>query len=141
MQNKTLFHVLLVITFIWAGISALSYISMGLLQPAFKTALSENPNLLPEQASIMMERMLDTPSSFYLVSALFYALEILGAALMWNLRWAGFHCYTLGRLLLLLLPALFLGREFVGLGDIMMAILFVTVYYMLMRRLTAEQSS
>ena len=66
-------------------------------------------------------------------------LEVLGAALMWQLRWGGFHCYALARLLLLLLPLLFLGRGFVGIGNIMMALLFIVVYFLLMRQLTANE--
>lgn len=141
MNNKTLFHILLVITFFWAGMSALSYLSMALMLPNMKLLLAENPNLLPEQFSILMERMLDTPRGFYLGSAALYVLEVLGAALMWRLRWPGFHCYTLARLLLLLLPALFLGRGFVGLGDVMMALLFVAVYYFMMRQFTGSRDS
>lgn len=140
MQNKTLFHVLLVITFVWAGINALSYFAMALMLPEMKQILADNPTLLPTEFSIMMERMLDTPRGFFLASALLLLLEVLGAALMWRLHWSGFHCYTLARLLLLLLPALFLGRGFIGLGDIMMAVLFVTIYYILMRRLVNQDT-
>lgn len=138
MNNKTVFHILLVITIGWAGLSAMSYLSMGLMLPTVRQVLADNPSMLPEQMEVMMERLLDTPRSFYIVSALLYLLEVLGAAFMWRLRWPGFHCYTLARLLLLLLPALFLGRAFLGVGDIMMALLFVTVYYLLMRRHTSE---
>lgn len=138
MNNKTLFHILLVLTMIWTGMSALSYLGMGLMLPTMKQILADNPSLMPEQFGVMMERMLDAPRSFYLVSSLLFLLELLGAVFMWRLRWSGFHCYTLARLLLLLLPALFLGRAFVGAGDIMMAILFVAVYYLLMRQLTGN---
>jgi hypothetical protein len=137
MQQKTLFHILLVITFIFAGLSAFSYLMTALLLPTMQQIYADNPTMLPEQFSVMMQQMLDTPRGFFLGAGLLYVLEVLGAALMWRLRWSGFHCYTLARLLLLLLPALFLGRSFVGIGDIMMALLFVAVYYMLMRQLTA----
>ena len=137
MQQKTLFHILMVITFIFAGLSAFSYLMTALLLPTMQQLYADNPTLLPEQFSVMMQQMLDTPRGFFLGAGLLYVLEVLGAALMWRLRWSGFHCYTLARLLLLLLPALFLGRSFVGIGDIMMALLFVAVYYMLMRQLTA----
>lgn len=137
MQQKTLFHILLVITFIFAGLSAFSYLMTALLLPTMQQIYADNPTMLPEQFSVMMQQMLDTPRGYFLGAGLLYVLEVLGAALMWRLRWSGFHCYTLARLLLLLLPALFLGRGFVGIGDIMMALLFVAVYYMLMRQLTA----
>ena len=139
MQQKTLFHILLVITFFFAGLSAFSYLMTALLLPTMQQLYANNPSVLPEQFSIMMQQMLDTPRGYFLGAGLLYTLEVLGAALMWRLRWTGFHCYALARLLLLLLPLLFLGRGFVGVGDIMFALLFIAVYYMIMRRLTEEQ--
>ena len=140
MQRKTLFHILLVITFIFAGLSAFSYLMTALLLPTMQQLYSNNPTILPEQFTIMMQQMLDMPRGYFLGAGLLYLLEVLGAAFMWRLRWAGFHCYTLARLLLLLLPALFLGRGFIGVGDIMMALLLVGIYFLLMRQLTAEET-
>ena len=139
MNNKTLLHILLVLTFLFAGVSALSYLLSALMMPAMQQIYADNPGLLPEQFSVMMQQLMDTPRGYFLGAGLLYLLEVVGGVLMWRLRWTGFHCYTLARLLLLLLPALFLGRSFVGVGDIMMALLLVAVYYMLMRRLTAER--
>lgn len=139
MQQKTLFHILLVITFIFAGLSAFSYLMTALMLPTLQQVYAENSSLLPEQFSVMMQQIFDTPRGYFLGAGLLYLLELLGAILMWRLRWTGFHCYTLARLLLLLLPLLFLGRGFVGIGDIMMALLFIAVYYMLMRQLSAEE--
>lgn len=139
MQPKKFFHILLVITFISTGLSAFSYLVTAAILPSMQQIYSNNPTMLPEQFSVMMEQMLDTPRGYFLGAGLLYLLELLGAGLMWRLRWPGFHCYTLARLLLLLLPALFLGRSFVGIGDIMFALLFVAVYYMLMRQQTANE--
>lgn len=140
MQQKTLFQILLVITFIFAGLSAFSYLVTALTLPTLQQVYADNPTILPEQFSVMMQQLLDTPRGYFLGAGILYLLEVLGAAFMWRLRWTGFHCYTLARLLLLLLPLLFLGRGFVGIGDIMFALLFVAIYYMLMRQLTARQS-
>lgn len=139
MNNKTLFRILLVITFIFAGLSAFSYLMTSLMLPTMQQIYADNPGLLPEQFSVMMQQLMETPRGYFLGAGLLYVLEVLGAALMWRLRWPGFHCYALARLLLLLLPLLFLGRGFVGIGDIMFALLFIAVYYMLMRQLTANE--
>ena len=140
MNNKTLLHILLVITFFFAGLSAFSYLVTAAMLPTLQQVYADNPGLLPEQFSVTMQQLMDTPRGYFLGAGLLYALEVVGAVLMWRLRWSGFHCYTLARLLLLLLPLLFLGRGFVGIGDVMMALLFVAVYYMLMRRLTSGQN-
>ena len=139
MKNTTLFRILLVITYISAGLSAFSYLVTALMLSTMQQIYTDNPTLLPEQFSVMMQQILDTPRGYFLGAGLLYLLELLGAVLMWRLRWPGFHCYTLARLLLLLLPLLFLGRGFVGIGDIMMALLFVGTYFLLMRQLTADE--
>lgn len=140
MKNKLLFRVLLVLTFFFAGISCFSYLMMALMMPSMQSVYEQNPTLMPEQFTVMMQRLFEVPRAYYAAAGVLYLLEVVGAAFMWRLRWAGFHCYTLARLLLLLLPALFLGRSFVAVGDIMFALLFVAVYYLLMRQLTAGQS-
>ena len=136
-SNRTLLHILLVITFISAGLSALVYFIMGISLPIVKDYYAANPSVLPEQFSTVMERMMEVPQTYYIGCALLYALEVLGAAFMWTLRPSGFHCYTLARLLLIIVPLLFLGRGFVGIGDIMFAILFIFIYWSLMRQLGA----
>ncbi len=131
-NNRVLLHILLVITFLSAGLSALVYILMGAMLPMVRDYYAANPDILPEQFSIFMERMMEVPQTYYVGCGILYAVEVLGGALMWTLRSTGFHCYTLARLLLL-----FLGRGFVGIGDIMCAVLFIFIYWSLMRQLGA----
>ena len=135
MKSKTTLHVLLVLSMIWAGLSCLSNLMMGLLLPFFQDSYTTHPGLMPEEFYATMERMFEVPKSYYLVCSLLFALELAGAILMWNLRRSGFHSYTIARLLLLLLPLLFLGRGYVAVGDIMFALLFILVYYLLLRQL------
>ncbi len=134
-SSRTLLRILLVITFISAGLSALVYFIMGISLPVVKDYYAANPSVLPEQFSTVMERMMEVPQTYYIGCSLLYALEVLGAAFMWNLRQSGFHCYVMARLLLLIIPMLFLGRGFVGIGDIMFAILFILIYWSLLRQL------
>ena len=134
-SNHTLLHILLVITFISAGLSAVVYLMMGAMLPMVQNYYAANPSVLPEQFSTVMERMMEVPQTYYIGCSLLYALEVLGAAFMWNLRQSGFHCYVMARLLLLIIPMLFLGRGFVGIGDIMFAILFILIYWSLLRQL------
>ncbi len=135
MNNKVTLHILLVITMIWASMSCLSYLMMGLMLPTFQQYYEVHPEMLPEQFYTMMERMFEVPRTYYLVCSFLFALELAGAVLMWNLRRSGFHSYAIARLLLLLLPLLFLGRGYVAVGDIMFALLFILVYYLLLRQL------
>ncbi|MBR4773981.1 MAG: hypothetical protein IK010_06070 [Bacteroidales bacterium] len=137
MSNRTFLHVLLVLTLVWAGLSCFAYLMMGLLMPSMQTIYEQSPSLLPEEFTVMIHRLFEIPRGYYVGAGLLYGLEVLGAAFMWRLRWMGFHCYALARLLLLLLPVLFIGKGFVGVGDIMFALLFIVVYYLLLRQLNA----
>lgn len=138
MNNRTLLHVLLILTMVWAGLSCFAYLMMGLLMPSMRTIYEQTPGMMPEEFTVMIQRLFEIPRGYYVGAGLLYGLEVLGAAFMWRLRWTGFHCYTLARLLLLLLPLLFIGKGFVGVGDMMMALLFIVVYYLLLRQLTAN---
>ncbi|MBR1784079.1 MAG: hypothetical protein IJ760_01395 [Bacteroidales bacterium] len=138
-KPRTFFHVLLVLSIVLGCLNAVAYISIGMMLPALEQVLADNPTLVPDEFAIMTERLFEAPQGFFVASALLYALEVVGCFVMWRERWTGFHCYTLARLLLLLLPAIFLGWGFVGLGDVMFAVLFILVYLGLMSRMTAGE--
>ena len=89
----------------------------------------------PNEMTVYVEELLETPRSFFFSSALLYGLSLTGAILMWNLKKSGFHLYTLAQLLILLITLLFLGREHVALGNIMFTLLFIIYYYIAMRNL------
>ena len=91
----------------------------------------------PDEFAIMMDKVLAIPQWYFLVQALLNAASVTGLALMWKVRGNGFHCYTLSKLMLILMPMLFLDRSYIALGDIMMAILFIVYYFVLLRRLGA----
>lgn len=135
MKTKTALHILLVLSMLWACLSCFSYLMMGLMLPTFQEYYATHPNMMPEEFYTMVERMFEVPKSYYLVCSLLFALELAGAVLMWNLRRSGFHCYTIARLLLILLPLLFLGRGALALGDVMLALLFILVYYLMLHQL------
>lgn len=137
MNHRTLLHIFLVLTFCFAGLSAIAYLSIGIMQPMLANYYANYSDLFPSEVYATLERFFDAPQGFYIISAILYLLEVVGAALMWKLRTAGFHCYTIARLLLLLVPLLFLGRGTVGLGDIMFALLYIGLYFYLLRQLSA----
>ena len=137
MNNRTLLHVLLVLTFIFAGISCLSYIMVGLTQPWLADFYAANRSMMPDEVYTAIQTMLDRPRGIFFALALLYALEVAGGVLMWNLRQSGWHCYILARLLLILVPLLFIGKGAMGIGDAMMAALFIFVYWHLLRQLGA----
>ena len=137
MKHTTTLHLLLVLTFITAGLNLISHSGTALLQPQMRQMVEQTPNLVPEAARTYMDMYLAMPRLYFAGMALLYALELTGAVLMWQVKANGFHCYTLSRLLLLLVPLLFLGRDFVQLGDVMFALLFIVTYWLILKNLGA----
>lgn len=134
---KTL-HVLLVISFIVSGLYFLSELVSGLTLPWMQRYYAAHPEVMPDQWNILLERSLSIPQWYYLLCALLDAISVIGLVLMWRLRRNGFHCYALSKLLLILMPLLFLDRSYVGAGNIMLGVLFIVYYYYLMRVLTSS---
>lgn len=130
-------HVLLVISFVVSGYHLLAYLVMGVTPTSMKEQMMTMSGNFPEEFAIMMDKFLAIPQWYFLVSALLNAASVAGLAMMWRLRGNGFHCYTLSKLMLMLMPVLFLDRSYIAAGDIMMAILFIVYYFVLMRMLGA----
>lgn len=96
---------------------------------------------MPEVMQSAYEMMFSIPRVFYAVLTLLYAVSLAGAILLWNYRRIGLHAYTLAQILVLIVKLLFLGRGYVGIGDIMITVLFVGYYFITLRsieRLSAE---
>ena len=88
----------------------------------------------------MVEDQLSLPQGYHLAFAAFCVLSFVGCLLMWKYRRSGFHCYTLAQLLMLLLPALFIGKGAMDIiGNIMFAALFIFIYWRLLK--TIEETS
>ena len=131
---KTL-KVLLVMSFISTGSYFISELIGGFALPWMKAYSAAHPEMFPDQWGIMLERSLSIPQWYYFLTAVLDAASIAGLVLMWKLRKNGFHCYTLSKLLLMLLPMLFFDRSYVGAGNIMIGLLFIGWYFYLMRSL------
>lgn len=138
MKSKGLFRFLLVLSMLWSGMSALGGILGAIILPYLQDFYTNNPALFPEETYTMMQDAFDLPRTYYLSLGLLFILEFVGALLMWRLRWSGFHCYAIARLLLLLVPILFVGRGSMGFGNVMFAVLYIALYFLLMKGLTME---
>lgn len=130
--RKTL-HFMLILSFINTGFYLLGELFSGISLPWMQTYYEAHPDVVPDEWAQMMERSFRIPQWYYLLSAVLDAASVIGLALMWRHRKNGFHCYTLAKLLLMLLPLLFLDRSYVGIGNIMLGILFIVYYFFLLK--------
>ena len=130
-------RIFLVLSIIGSGMYFMASLVWGVTLPSMKAVYESGELSVPEEMTVMVEQMINTPRSFYLCSALLYATSLIGVVLMWNIRKSGFHLYTLAQLLVLLIGVLFLGKDRLSLGDVMLTVLFITYYYIALRKLGA----
>lgn len=128
-------HVVLILSFIANGLGTFSNLMMSL--PAMRSALRDNMQLIPEVLHETYEMMLSIPSTYYMATAVFSAVAFFGCLRMWRLKGIGFHYYTIAKLLLIATPLVFIGRQYLNLGDVMMSILFIAYYFIALRSLGA----
>lgn len=134
----------LILSMIGSGWSILANMISGLSYSIVSTMMESNDGKLPDELTnlyseignvdptIMNEMFLmflNIPQYHYFLIALFSALSFTGIILMWKMRKTGFHFYTLAQLMILLLTAI-LGKAYIGVGDIMMTLLFIAFYAM-----------
>jgi len=136
-SSRITLRVLLVMSFIFSG----SYLLLG-LEFSFASQMigdifTSYSGKMAEEYHLVIDRELAKPQWYHLLCTLLNATSIVGLVMMWNLRKNGFHCYTLSKLLLMLMPILFMGRSYVAIGDIMIAILFIAYYFFLLKNLGA----
>ena len=138
MKPQIALKILLALSIINAVFSFLGEGMMALFLPSLERVYSSHPEVLEEfHMTATWEVMAQVPRPYYGVMALLAALSFTGCLLMWKYRRAGFHCYTLAQLLMLLLPLLLLGKGAVGLGNVMFTVLFVVYYWLLLKRIEA----
>ena len=124
-ERPKLLNILCILTFIGSGMNFISSLMIALFYDQF-TILAEEISKsfhLPG-----MELMLEGQSIFFAVSALVYAGCIAGAILMWRLKKAGFHVYTIFQILLILSPMYFLHLPFPSFLDIILSGTFIILY-------------
>lgn len=118
-----LLTILCILTFIGSGLSSFSYLAFTVYFKDMQEILNIYYANMPE-----VNYFQQAPQAFFLFSTILSAASLLGAILMWNLRKAGFHIYTVAQLLNLVLPSIYISVELNPLLNIMITALFVYLY-------------
>ncbi len=136
--NLRSLRILLIFSFIITG-SQFIWEMMGIagLFPKISAFYASQPSEFSDVFNIKMEQEMAIPQWYNLLRALLDVTSIVGLVLMWKLRKNGFHAYTLSKLLLMLLPLMFLDRSYMRIGDIMIAVIFIAYYFFLLKNLGA----
>lgn len=130
-------RILLVLSIVYGSMMFLSGLTMAVALPSLDSLYRANEAMLPETVFTMWERMAAIPRLLYAGMAVLGLMSVVGCVLMWNIRRSGFHFYAIAQLLMLVLPMLFLGTGYLGLGDVMFTALFLLVYYLQLKGLGA----
>jgi hypothetical protein len=143
-QRPGLLTVLCILTFIGSGFGVLNNV-MGMIMSPIKNFLN------PEFFEMVLEEVQDEPARQFVEQALeigqkaiehifeislaqflLYAASLTGAILMFQLKKTGFYIYATAQVLLLFVPAIFLGFNlFVNIGILfssVFTILFIALY-------------
>jgi len=124
-NRPNLLNILCILTFIGSGMNFISSLMISVFYDQF-TILADSISKsfhLPE-----LDMILEGKSTFFAVSALIYAGCISGAILMWRLKKAGFHVYTIFQILLILSPMYFFHLPSPSLFDIILSGGFIILY-------------
>ena len=146
-RNLKTLHILLIISFIYTGMWVLCHFMLGFTGSDMQQSMLEVYQSMSEKNesfsayAIFCEKLFAVPQWYYIICGLLDAISFVGLLLMWRIRKNGFHSYTLAKLMLMLMPLLFLDRSYVGFGDMMMAVLFIAYYFFLMKSLGAFGNS
>jgi len=132
-QRARVLTILCILTFIGSGMNLVS----GFMIAAFYDAFVVVAETFAEKFKLPgMEIILESRPVFFLTSGLFYTASLTGAILMWNLKKAGFHVYTIAQILLLFSPMYFLKMQGPSMPDLLISGTFVILYSLNLKSMT-----
>jgi hypothetical protein len=124
-KRPTLLNILCILTFIGSGMNFISSLMISVFYDQF-ALLAENINKSFHLPGLDM--MMEGKSLFFATSALISAGCVTGAILMWRLKKAGFHLYTIFQILLILSPMYFFHLSTPSPPDLILSGIFIILY-------------
>ena len=125
-----LLKILCILTFIGSGLSLISnsimFLTIDIIKAYYENGdfdfISENMDLSA------LELLISVNPSYFILQALIFGISIYGAYLMWNLKKAGFHVYTVSQLILIIISQIFLPDLPFPIFELMISLVFITFY-------------
>jgi hypothetical protein len=122
-KRPDLLTVLCILTFIGSGLMGFSNLIVALSHDIILSLTESGELMFPG-----MEIYLSLPMNYFFLTFLFMAASLFGAIQMWKLKKIGFHVYTIGQVLLLVLPTLYPQFPSYPYMGILFTALFITLY-------------
>jgi hypothetical protein len=137
-KRPELLTVLCILTFIGSGFSLMANLVALLTRDTWQSAM-ESGALDMLTGTIEMDALdllFHVHPAYYLFQALFFAMSLGGALLMWNLNKIGFHLYAVGQISLLIIGKVFIPSLPFPLIPLLLATTFVLLYARNLRYMT-----
>lgn len=131
--------VICILTFIFSGLSCVSYLFYTLNYNHLSEFNSQYLELIKNSPYFkglfdieVMTKTLDlltkTSPWFYILTTLLYSASLAGAILMFRLRKVGFHAYTVAQILLLIIPLIYMSGFKTDFSNIIVTTVFILIY-------------
>lgn len=132
-EKKTrpeLLKILCILTFIGSGLSLLSnsimFLTIDIIREYYQSGAFDL--LTKDMDTDVLGLLLSANSMYFVFQAALFGITIYGAYLMWYLKRVGFHIYTIAQILLLILPQIFLPEIPFPTFELLISLVFITLY-------------
>ena len=128
-ERPRLLAVICILTFIGSGMTLFSNVMIFTFFDQFKAVFSSGGGLQFLGTKMDVGSLLEISPLFYFLQAIFSALSLTGAILMWNFRKTGFHLYAVAQIVMLIIPKFFIHALPFPAFELSVSALFVYLYY------------
>ncbi len=129
-KRPELLKILCILTYIGSGLSLISnsimFLTIDIIREFYENGSFDF--LAKDLDLSTIEILISANAIFFMLQAILFALSIYGAYLMWNLKKAGFHFYTMAQIVLLILPQVFISGMPFPTFELLLSLIFVTLY-------------
>lgn len=133
--NITTLRFVLALIIIGLAMNSISELMLGIFHPKIAAIYESGALNFPEMYKVAFENTLEIPRLCDILDGILSVVALIGAILMWNLKRTGFHLYAIGKLLIIAVAILFLGKANVQLGNIMMTFLLIAFFFYTLKSL------
>ena len=116
---------LCLLTFAGSGLGALSYGFIGTFYNLFS---SMSTTALADEQQDIIKMLMSGGRYFFILNSLLYSISFTGAYMMWKMKKAGFHCYTISQILILISPLAFITDFHMPGINVILTALFIFAY-------------
>jgi len=125
-----LLKMLCILTFVGSGLALFSdifmFFTIDIIKAYFDSGLLDF--LSKDMDAEVLEILFNVNPMYFLLQAGLFAFTIYGTYLMWNLKKVGFHIYTIGQIILLILPQIFIPSLPFPSFNLLISIIFIFLY-------------